>query len=607
MKLEDVAAKLGKVTWVNHPSLGRMLRASCPAHPDKKPSLAWWEGADGWLHCKCQTGCSEDAIMGALGMSTEDRRVEAPKLQSVKDKNRTYTYTDKQGKPRFRKVIVGHGAEKQARIEHYDGERWKPGAGAPDWKEFLYRECEIDAAVRANRTVFVCNGEKAADAVRTVGGFGTCQPQGEGPGKWLECHTSSLAGADVVVVADIDEVGEAYAREVFQSLAGVAKSAKVVQSKTGQPKDDAYDHVAAGYMPDEFVRRVDLEGEEPLETEQVTEADIERLQIDFVWEPYFRKGKCCLVDADGGVGKTSLMAAVCACLSVGQVPWAPERTDPINILYLHKGEDENEEIGAVFAANGGDLNRFRFYSKGELYFDPRGLAKLKSTINKGIDGVPFSLVVVDALYYFLPGTVNPNAPDQVQPVIQRLNAVMSETGCACANVRHTNKAANAKDGNVANTAAGLGTVAFRNSHRGQIVMKWHPDRKAYPGVVVVTDEKGSLLVAKGDPFAFRRVGLEVVQVKVPDLVEGESPPRGYPGRPSSGRSHAKDFILSTLKPGPMPASTVLSLASDAGISIATLYRAKDALMVLIEKDRDGVSHWSLQTARRDTRQDWLFE
>jgi hypothetical protein len=51
---------------------GKGWIARCPAHDDNSPSLRINEGADGRALVKCWAGCSLDAVLSAIGLTTKD-------------------------------------------------------------------------------------------------------------------------------------------------------------------------------------------------------------------------------------------------------------------------------------------------------------------------------------------------------------------------------------------------------------------------------------------------------------------------------------------------------------------------------------------------------
>lgn len=308
---------------------------------------------------------------------------------------------------------------------------------------------------------------------------------------------------------------------------------------------------------------------------------------EYLAHPYLPAGKCVLLDADGGTGKTSLALAWAASLSRGLHPTTFARLPggPVRTLYLHRGEDADEELETVYRANGGVAGRIR-YAGSRLGLDKPGC----DLVARAIRGGDYRLVVLDALMYFLEGAVrDANTAMDVNPAIQRLNAIARATGCTFLNVRHTRKGALGAEA----SALGMGSVAFRNAHRGQLVARFHPDREAHRGLVVVTDEKGSLMVPRGDPFMFRRVGHEIQYVRGvenPFAAPGSAPPPSrVPPSPNGKLDAAQAALALALGPG-------WALARDCEDALSphysdiTLRRAKAALG-LISRRRGEVWWW----------------
>ena len=65
MTIDEIAQKLSDPKFKTTP-FGTKVLAKCPAHNDENPSFAIWEMPDGYLHVKCQAGCTEKQIMDAL-------------------------------------------------------------------------------------------------------------------------------------------------------------------------------------------------------------------------------------------------------------------------------------------------------------------------------------------------------------------------------------------------------------------------------------------------------------------------------------------------------------------------------------------------------------
>jgi hypothetical protein len=218
--------------------------ALCPAHDDRQPSLSVGEADTGKVILHCHAGCPTKSVLEALGLewvdlcpSSADQGVDSPEA--------IYEYTDSKGAPLFEVV-------------RYPGKRFlqrRPDPDSPDrycWnldgvEPVLYRLPAVLAAVEAGEVVFVVEGEKDVEALEQAGAIATCNPGGAG--KWRSEYSEQLRGAQVIVVADLDEPGRGHAVEVVQSLTGVAGSVKLVEPGAGK---DAADHLAAGQCTGDF-------------------------------------------------------------------------------------------------------------------------------------------------------------------------------------------------------------------------------------------------------------------------------------------------------------------------------------------------------------------
>lgn len=202
------------------------IKAQCPAHDDKSPSLSVSPRRDGKgvvLHC--HAGCDSREVLSALGLAMADL-FDEPKVREVFSPQRDYEYPN-------------------GRIVHRN-----PG------KKFLQSGNKQDRSLfHADRlgdahTVFWTEGEKDVEAIETLGGgVAVSQAQGAGtsPGRY-DCEV--LRGREVVVVADRDEPGHKHAAKVAALLNGIAASVRVVEAKAGK---DAADHLAAGYGLADFI------------------------------------------------------------------------------------------------------------------------------------------------------------------------------------------------------------------------------------------------------------------------------------------------------------------------------------------------------------------
>lgn len=133
-----------------------------------------------------------------------------------------YDYEDASGHTRFQVVRRADKTFTQRRPD-----------GAGDWiynlagvEPLLYRTPQLLDA-DANAWVFVVEGEKDADRLRSLGAVATCNPMGAG--KWKRAYSEALRGRRVAIIPDDDEPGHRHAEHVARSLSGLAAAVKVVR------------------------------------------------------------------------------------------------------------------------------------------------------------------------------------------------------------------------------------------------------------------------------------------------------------------------------------------------------------------------------------------
>ncbi len=249
--------------------------AKCPAHDDQTPSLSIGVGDGGRALVHCHAGCSISEVIAACGLEKRDLMppddVAAQPLTTAKRRGRGNTsgpngtekpqsvavanrlskrptfptleaavthleswkgesaqawqYVDEQGDPRGATVRLDGESGKDYKPLRCDGGSWSIG-GMPAPRP-LYRLDDLCKAPEGSR-VYVAEGEKAADALRSCGLIATTSPHGSNSAKYADW--SSLAGHDVVILSDHDEAGEHYAEVVADLVhkAG-ARSVRIVR------------------------------------------------------------------------------------------------------------------------------------------------------------------------------------------------------------------------------------------------------------------------------------------------------------------------------------------------------------------------------------------
>ena len=114
-------------------------------------------------------------------------------------------------------------------VLRYEPKSFRQRAADGSWKldgvpRVLYKLPELIADSAAY--IFICEGERDADRVATLG---LCSTTISGGTKWTDDLIAPLRGRDVIILPDVDEAGAKKALEAANALHGVAASTRVVK------------------------------------------------------------------------------------------------------------------------------------------------------------------------------------------------------------------------------------------------------------------------------------------------------------------------------------------------------------------------------------------
>jgi hypothetical protein len=210
---------------------------------------------DGNFLFKCHSGCDQHTVFSTIkDMGLLPALPDRPDyLDSIKPMKpiplistpvleHEWHYTDEEGislfiKQRFKTFDSKGKTYKTLRVMP-DGSRvGKLG----DCRIVPYKLPELRQATAAGRVVYITEGEKAADALGSLGVVVTTSHAGAGG--WNDELNQYFKDANVVVVPDNDLVGWHYAQKVTEALIPFAKSVRVLDLNLSNPKEDAYEWV----------------------------------------------------------------------------------------------------------------------------------------------------------------------------------------------------------------------------------------------------------------------------------------------------------------------------------------------------------------------------
>jgi len=232
---------------------GNNWSARCPCrNDDNSPSLSVGQGDDGRVLVTCHRGipCDVDKICTSVGLKIAD--LMPPKQEKKKDKLSlvaTYDYRDALGNLVFQKQrFVNEEGKKTFRQRRMDADTGEWISNLDGVDKILYNLPMVASARNNGETIWVVEGEKDADTLIERGITATTMPGGAG--KWLDIHTEALAGANVIVVADNDDVGKKHALDVSSKLRDAECS---VELKIANGVKDVTDLLNAGGTLDDLV------------------------------------------------------------------------------------------------------------------------------------------------------------------------------------------------------------------------------------------------------------------------------------------------------------------------------------------------------------------
>jgi hypothetical protein len=252
MQAEQIAKSLGNAKRAN----GQWV-ASCPVpshgkgNGDKNPSLSVHIDDSGKPLFHCHSGCTQEAVFQTIRdlqllPEFEERpdplanikplpKVEFQQEWQYQDEDRVTVFV------KHRMRVGESGKTYRLYKVDSDGKRY-PTLG--DARIVPYKLPELLDAKTAGRIVYLAEGEKAVDALMSLGVVATTAHSGAG--HWPEAITEYFAGANVVILPDNDLSGWSYARKAAEAILPIAKALKVVDLGLQDQGDDAYEFIEAG-------------------------------------------------------------------------------------------------------------------------------------------------------------------------------------------------------------------------------------------------------------------------------------------------------------------------------------------------------------------------
>ena len=219
-------------------------------------------------------------------------------------------------------------------------------------------------------------------------------------------------------------------------------------------------------------------------------ADIDPIEVEWVWHPYIPRGKLTLLEGDPGQGKSWISLGIATALSLGHgLPGQEDPKLPSRVLVMTAEDGLDDTIRPRLDSMGADVTRV-YACEGVDSFDEEGLDLLE---NRAAELRP-DLMVVDPLVAYIGARVDIHRANETRAVLSRLASIADRTRSAVLAIRHLNKSSGGKA-----IYRGLGSIDFTAAVRSVLLVGQDPDDTTSGAVVHIK----SNLAPRGDSLGYR--------------------------------------------------------------------------------------------------------
>lgn len=337
----------------------------------------------------------------------------------------------------------------------------------------------------------------------------------------------------------------------------------------------------------------------------VSMAEVQAVPINWLWHGWLPLGKLTILAGAGGCGKTNLLLALIATISInGIFPDNSKCHGTGRILIYSTEDDAGDTLKPRLMANGADLGKIDFIAgrindKGEREpFDPsQDLPLLRQYAQKHPD---IKLLMIDPIISAVGG--DSNKATDVRRALQVLVDFANEFNCAVVGITHFAK------GTAGSTPAEriIGSQAFTALAR----MVWSAAKREDEGDCILVRAKSNISTLEGGiryKLEADIVGDNIETTKTAWLGAIEGTARELLNDIESTENHssamdeAKEFLIDLLSPvESMPSKEVKKQYQEAGLSTRTIERASSGLKIVRFKPQGETAwHWKLPTKFHD--------
>lgn len=452
----------------------RDVSVRCPFHDDRHASMSLHVEKGVW---KCHAECGGGGILEfERRFSTCDvvtAWANIADLCGVKNQKlfrqqpeATYQYLNEDGVLLFEKLRFP--------VKKFT-QRTKAGSGA--WvynlagvRKVLYRLPEL---VRASDAM-ICEGEKDADRVSALNLSGhpsapasrvAATTNFDGAGNWRSEYSPYFTGKHVVIFPDNDTLGKNHARQVAASVSPYALDVRIVELPGLGEHGDVSDYLDLHDAKDLLneVRKTPLWKPEKgnLLIDAPDFLSTVSPDIDWLVEGLIQRGANGFICAPPKVGKSWLAVDLALSLALG-LPWAGfEVRRPAKVALITREDNPALTRWRMDRLLTGK-NRTKADIEGQLYVNSREQSpafrldesELFAPMIAELKVVKPEFAILDVFNVLHAADENDNT--EMRRVLEELNRLQREVGCAIGVVHHFNKAA---EGSLTQRLRGSGAIA----------------------------------------------------------------------------------------------------------------------------------------------------
>jgi hypothetical protein len=367
------------------------------------------------------------------------------------------------------------------------------------------------------------------------------------------------------------------------------------------------------------------EAEASWELDVVTLADIQPERKDYLWYPLLPRRAPVVLDGDPGVGKSALVIRLIAHLTTGKAfpsLFPAERPEqdfaPRQVCLMTYEDDPASTILPRVSIHGGkpalvQLLQGKRNAHGER--QPLTMQDIPM-LEEALTRFNPALLVFDPIQSFLGPHVDMNNAGSTRPVLDPISALCRRHDCIPLFLRHTGKSLHAKA-----MHAGLGSIDIMANMRCGLALyedPEHPQRRILAQIKTNGRRAPSLqcllstatydyLLDDGEMLTVEDVRLDwdgLSTLTAADLNIRQWETQRGREEEKSALEQARAFLRELLKDGAeIPYPEVMQAAREAGVTTATLKRAKTLEHVTVRKQGGPGTPWLWRLPDSDEAED----